>query len=164
MSMMETRSHQIYPVLDAAQIAVAKRFASGGAARFTPGEALFDVGQSNVPAWLILEGSVDITRRDGLNHEQAVVTLSAGHIIGEISQLAGRSTLAAARAGCDGCTAIPFDAPHLRALVIGSADLGELIMRAFILRRVRLIESGNAGSVLIGRPGSADLVRLQGFL
>jgi thioredoxin reductase (NADPH) len=164
MSIMETRSHQIYPVLDVAQIAVAKRFASGGATRFTPGEALFDVGQSNVPAWLILEGGVEITRRDGLNHEQAVVALSAGHIIGEISQLAGRSTLAAARASSDGCTAIPFDAPHLRALVIGSADLGELIMRAFILRRVRLIESGNAGSVLIGRPGSADLVRLQGFL
>jgi thioredoxin reductase (NADPH) len=164
MSLIETRFHQMFPVLDAAQIAVARRFASGEAVRFKPREALFDVGQTNVPAWVILEGSVEITRRDGLNREQAVVTLSAGHIIGEISQLAGRSTLAAGRAGSDGCTAIPFDAPHLRALVIGSADVGELIMRAFILRRVGLIESGNAGSVLIGRPGSADLIRLQGFL
>ena len=164
MSLIETRFHQIYPVLDTAQIAVARRFASGETTRFKPGEALFDIGQANVPAWLILEGSAEITRRDGLNHEQAVVTLSAGHIIGEISQLAGRSTLAAGRAGSDGCTAVPFDAPHLRALVIGSAEIGELIMRAFILRRVALLESGNAGSVLIGRPDSADLVRLQGFL
>jgi hypothetical protein len=35
-----------------------------------------------------------------------------------------------------GCTALPFDAPRLRALLIGSAEIGETIMRAFILRRV----------------------------
>src|SRR5262249_11213447 len=53
---------------------------------------------------------------------------------------------------------------HLRALVIGSADLGEIVMRAFILRRVALLEDGSAGSILVGRPGNAALVRLQGFL
>ena len=37
-------------------------------------------------------------------------------------------------------------------------------MRAFILRRVALIEAGGSGSVLVGQPGAADLVRLQGFL
>jgi thioredoxin reductase (NADPH) len=47
--------------------------------------------------------------------------------------------------------------------VIGSADVGEIIMRAFILRRVGLIGSG-AGSVLIGAAGNAALSRLQGFL
>jgi thioredoxin reductase (NADPH) len=58
--------------------------------------------------------------------------------------------------------AAPFDPAHLRALVIGSADLGEIIMRAFILRRVALIESG--GSVLIGRPGTPEFARLESFL
>jgi thioredoxin reductase (NADPH) len=48
--------------------------------------------------------------------------------------------------------------------MVGSADLGEIIMRAFILRRVRLIEDGSAGSVLVGTPGTADLIRLEGFL
>jgi thioredoxin reductase (NADPH) len=164
MSLIDTRYHQMFPVLEPSQINVAKRFASGDAVRFKPGEALFDVGQKNVPAWLILLGRADITRRDGLNHEQAIVALGAGQITGEISQLAGRGTLAAGRAGPEGCVAVPFDAPHLRALVIGSAEIGELIMRAFILRRVGLIESGGAGSVLIGRPGSSDLTRLEGFL
>jgi thioredoxin reductase (NADPH) len=164
MSLIEMRYHQMFPVLEPSQVQVARRFASGDSKRFAPGEALFDVGQKNIPAWLILQGSADITRRDGLDHEQAIVTLGTGQMTGEISQLAGRGTLAAGRAGPEGCVAIPFDAPHLRALVIGSAEIGELVMRAFILRRVGLIESGGAGSVLIGRPGSSDLTRLEGFL
>jgi thioredoxin reductase (NADPH) len=59
---------------------------------------------------------------------------------------------------------LPFDAAHLRALMVGSADVGEIVMRALILRRVGLIEQGGAGTILIGVPGSADIVRLQGFL
>jgi thioredoxin reductase (NADPH) len=59
--------------------------------------------------------------------------------------------------------ALPFDA-HLRALVVGSAEVGEIVMRAFILRRVGLIDDGGAGAVLVGVPGTADLSRLQDFL
>ncbi len=51
----------------------------------------------------------------------------------------------------------------LRALIIAEADLGERIVRALILRRVGLIESG-AGPVLIGQPDSPDVLRLQTFL
>ena len=47
---------------------------------------------------------------------------------------------------------------------MGSAEIGEIMMRAFILRRVGLIEGGGVGSVLVGQPDSADLVRIEGFL
>ncbi len=152
------------PCSTQSHIATATRFASGEARRFEAGELVFDVGQKDVPAWLVLDGTIDIVRRDGLNHETAIVTHSAGQMSGEITQLAGRTSLAGGRAGPEGATALPFDAAHLRALVIGSADVGETVMRAFILRRVALIEDGGAGSVLVGRPGSPELVRLQGFL
>jgi thioredoxin reductase (NADPH) len=59
---------------------------------------------------------------------------------------------------------VPFDAAHVRALVIGSADIGEIVMRALIVRRAAMIETKGSGSVLIGRPGSAEIVRLEGFL
>ena len=164
MSVIKTRGHQLFPVLDPSQIEMAKRFASGPARDFAPGEIVYDVGERNVPAWLVLKGSIDVVRRDGLNHEAAITSLGPGQFSGEVSQLAGAATLASARAGPEGCTALPFDAAHVRALMIGSAEVGEIMMRAFILRRVGLIEEGGVGSVLVGRPGTPELVRLQGFL
>ncbi len=161
---IETRLHQIFPRLDATQIEVMKRFASGGEHMFQPGETLFDVGQRNSPAWLVLRGSIDVVRRDGLGNQLPIVSHMAGQFSGEISQLAGRASLAAGKAGSGGCLAVPLDAAHLRALIIGSAEVGEIVMRAYILRRVALIEGGTAGSTLLGRANDRDLVRLQGFL
>jgi len=164
MSITETRREQIFPVLDAAQIETAKRFASGPERAFAPGEVVFDVGERNAPAWLVLKGSIDVVRRDGLKRETPITTHHVGQISGEVSQLAGRDTLACGRAGADGCTALPFDAAHIRALMIGSAEVGEIVMRAFILRRVGLIDDGGAGAVLVGIPGTAELSGLQDFL
>src|SRR5262249_31146881 len=154
----------VFPVLDASQIDIAKRFASGSAREFAPDEIVYDIGARNVPAWLVLKGSIAVMRRDGLGHETAITSFGLGQFSGEISQLAGATTLAAARAGPEGCMALPFDAAHVRALMVGSAEVGEIMMRAFILRRVALIEDGGAGAVLVGTPGTPELVRLQGFL
>ena len=164
MTFVETRGDQLFPVLDPAQIDTAKRFASGPARDFAPGEHVYNVGERHTPTWLVLKGAVEVVSRDGLNHEAAITTLKVGQFSGELSQLAGGGTMASGRAGPAGCTVLPFDAPHIRALVVGSAEVGEVVMRAFILRRVGLIQGGSAGSVLIGRPGAPDLVRLQGFL
>ena len=164
MSLITTRAHQLFPVLDAAQIETAKRFASGPATDFAPGQIVFDAGERHAPAWLVLKGSIDVVRRDGLDREAAITSHGAGQFSGEVSQLSGRESLAGGRAGPEGCTALPFDAAHVRALMVGSAEVGEIMMRAFILRRVGLIEDGGAGSVLVGNPGAPDLVRLQGFL
>lgn len=164
MSTIATREHQIFPVLSPAQVAIARRFASGPEARFSPGQTVYAIGAQDAPAWLVLEGSIEVFRRDGLSHEALITTHGAGQLTGEVNQLAGRPSIAAGRAGPAGSTALPFDPAHLRALMIGSADVGEIVMRALILRRVSLIEEGGAGAILIGVPGSPDIVRLQGFL
>ena len=153
MSLLETRRHQLFPVLDAVQTETAKRFASGPARDFAPGEVLFDVGQRDAPAWLVLKGSIDVVRRDGLNREAAITSHCVGQFSGEVNQLARRELLASGRAGAKGCVALPFDAAHVRALMIGSAEVGEIMMRAFILRRVGLIE-GRRGLVSCGRQSS----------
>lgn len=161
---VDDRDHQRFPVLDANQIAAARRFASGAETRFSAGETLYAIGASDVAAWLVLEGTIEVVRRDGLTGEAPVVTHHAGQFSGEVNQLAGRPSIAGGRAGPQGCTALPFDPAHLRALMVGSAEVGEVVMRALILRRVSLIAQGNSGTILIGVPGSADIVRLQGFL
>lgn len=163
MNTLQERHHQMFPVLSAAQVEAASRFASGPARAFALGELLYDIGEQGAPSWLVLAGSVDITRRDGLDREALITTLAQGQFTGEVNQLAGRAAIARGRAGAEGATALPFDAAHLRALMIGSAEIGELVMRALILRRVGLIEEGGAGTIIIGDPQGRDVLRLQGF-
>jgi thioredoxin reductase (NADPH) len=164
MSLVENRGEQLFPVFDAAQMETAKRFAGGPAKTFAPGETIFNVGERHNSAWLVLRGEIVITRRDGLNAEAEIARMTVGQFTGEMSELSGRGTLASGRSGPDGCVALPFDAVHIRALIVGSADLGEILMRAFILRRVGLLQAEGAGSVLIGIPGTPELGRLQNFL
>jgi thioredoxin reductase (NADPH) len=162
--LLEDRKAQLFPTLTPRQRAFAIRFASGAARRFEAGEKVFDVGDRNAGVWLIAEGGIIAMRRDGLGREQLFTTCGPGQFSGEISELGGQASLAAARAGPEGCVAYPFDAVHLRALVIGSAEIGEFMMRAFILRRAALLEGGSVGSVVLGEAGSPDTVRLRGLL
>src|SRR6185369_7124226 len=53
---------------------------------------------------------------------------------------------------------------HLRALLIAEAALGEKMMRALILRRVALIETGTGGPILVGPESHGDVARLSNFL
>lgn len=164
MQTQQTRSHQMFPTLTAPQIETARRFASGGERTFEPGSIVYAIGEVDAPSWLVIDGSLAVFRRQGLNDEVAITTYRAGQFSGDINQLAGRPAIAGGRAGPDGCRAVSLDAAHLRALIIGSADLGEIVMRALILRRVELLENSGAGAILIGASGSPDLLRLQTFL
>ncbi len=159
-----SRHHQMFPALSPAQIETAKHFANGKPHHFEPGETLYKIGDPGAPAWLVLEGSLEMSRNDGLDREAQIITHHRGHFSGEVSQLSGRPTLAGARAGADGCTAVAFDAHHLRALIIGSADIGEVVMRAFILRRVEQLDNKDGGVVLVATPGHARMHALQGWL
>jgi thioredoxin reductase (NADPH) len=157
------RSAQRFPRLRAEQIETVARFADAEPRRFAPSEALYRAGDRCVPAWFLLEGTASLSGRDGLDQDIAIHDLGVGHFTGELHQLGDRPALASAVAGSEGCVALPLDAVRLRALIVGSAELGELIMRALILRRVGLLERG-VGPVLLGRAGSADILRLQAFL
>ena len=157
------RSAQRFPRLTPAQLEVVKLFASEPPREFAPGALMSQVGDRSVPAWFLLKGAVEIIGRDGLDQQETLQRLSEGQFTGELHQLSGRPALAGIVAGPEGCTVIALNAEQLRALMVGSAELGELVMRAFILRRVGLLERG-VGPVLLGRAGSAELLRLQTFL
>jgi thioredoxin reductase (NADPH) len=161
-TLIERRRDQMFPVLNPAQIGVARRF--GGEPRcFRPAEIVFELGQIGAPAYLVQSGSIEVVRRDPLGHTSAITTHGPGELTGEISQLAGGSSLAQGRAGPQGAQAVPFESAQLRTLLVSTAEIGEAIMRAFILRRVFLIETG-AGLVLLGTGSTPDSLRLQNFL
>jgi len=163
---METnsRDYQRFPTLTSLQIEIAQRFASGGPMSLGPGESIFAVGERNAPALLVLEGQVDAYRHDGFKGDHGLASHRTGQFSGEINQLSGRPALAGLRAGPEGCTFLSFDAAHLRSLIIGSAEVGETIMRAYILRRVAYLDAGLGGSILLGTRSDPSLIRLQGFL
>ena len=112
---------------------------------------------------IILAGEVQITQRDQSGRREPIVTHGPGAFMGELAQLSGRPALVDAYA--QGPVEALIIAPErLRALLIAEAELGERIMRALILRRVGLIQTGAGGPVIVGHAESGDVLRLEGFL
>ena len=158
---LSTRRHQMFPVLSDTEIARISRF--GTVRNYARGERMFAAGQPGQGMFVVLKGIVSINQRDGLGHVQHIVREGPGKFLAEVGQLTGRPALVDGDAEED-VEALLIPPAQLRALLIAEADLGERIVRALILRRVALIESGASGPVLIGRPDSADVLRLQNFL
>ncbi len=160
-SIIDTRRHQMFPVLESADIERVRRF---GKVRFyRAGEALVQVGNVGPGLTIILTGRVDITQHDESGHRRHIVTHGPGSFMGELAKLAGRPALVDAHAQ-DEVEALIIPPERLRALLIGEAELGERVMRALILRRVGLLETGAGGPVIVGLPQNGDVLRLEGFL
>lgn len=153
-------STQTFPVLTEAQI---KRASAFGAVRtVTSGEILFRPGDAHVPFFVLLSGTLEIVQPD-LNGERPVITHNPMGFTGELSMISGQRCLVLARVGEPGeFLEIPPDG--LRALVARDAELSEIIMRAFILRRLALITNHFGNVILMGSRHSANTLRLQEFL
>jgi thioredoxin reductase (NADPH) len=158
---LELRREQMFPQLGTAEIERLRRF--GTVKTWRAGEYLFEAGKTGPGMFVLLRGRVSITRKNALSKDEAIVEHGPGQFMAEVGQLSGRPSLVDGRAVVD-VEALLIEPASLRALVIAEAELGERVMRALILRRVGLIETGAGGPVLIGNPGNADMLRLQGFL
>jgi thioredoxin reductase (NADPH) len=154
------RQHQIMPVLEPEDVYRLERY--GDVRTFADGEALFLTGTSGGGLVVIISGRIKVTQRDGLGHVTPIVEMGQYQFVGEVAQLTGSPALA------DGHAVGPVEAliikpEQLRAVIIAEVALGEMIMRALILRRVKLLESGAGGPIFIGPP-SANLMQLQNFM
>src|SRR5579871_5632586 len=154
------RYEETFPTLSAPEIERLRRY--GSVRGFARGEKLFSTGQIGSGLFVILMGTVAVSEHDGLGHVTPIAEQGARQFIGEAGQLGRRAALVDAVAE-DEVEALLILPDQIRAMLIGEAELGEKIMRAFILRRVALIAEG-VGVTLIGSPGSADMMRLQNFL
>lgn len=160
-SVLETRREQMFPVLTQADIDRLCRF--GESKLYEKGKRVLKTGEVAPGLILILSGKVEITQGYGTDHREIIVTHQQGEFVGELAQLSARPSLVNAEA-LEHVQALVIPSTRLRDLLVQEADLGERIMRALILRRVGLLESGVSGPIIIGRANQADVLRLQVFL
>ena len=159
-SALADRAEQMFPALDAGQIERIARL--GEHLTFADGDYLCEQGKKGPGFFVLLSGWVRITSRDAAGADILVVEQGPGQFLAETGQLAGRPALVDGRA-TGAVEALLLTLEALRQLLIVDAAIGELVMRALILRRVALIESGAGGPILIGTTGMPDLVRLESF-
>jgi thioredoxin reductase (NADPH) len=128
----------------------------------TAGDVLFSPGDTNVPFFVLLSGAMDIVQPDFAG-ERLVATHDAGGFTGEMTMITGHRCLALGRVTKPG-EFLELSAADLRSLIAKDAELSEIFMGAFILRRLELIRRGQGNVVLLGSRYSAHTLRLREFL
>ncbi|WP_404286728.1 FAD-dependent oxidoreductase [Microvirga sp. RSM25] len=155
------RRDQMFPILPPDDIARMRRF--GEAATFAAGERVVRAGDVAPGLIVIVSGQVEVSEDGGGDRHETIVVHGPGSFAGELAQLSDRPSLVTAEA-IEPVEAFVIPSRRLRDLMVQEANLGERVMRALILRRVGLLESGGIGPIIIGHQNSGDLLRLQGFL
>jgi thioredoxin reductase (NADPH) len=155
------RYDETFPALTAKEIERLRRF--GSLRKYADGEKLFETGKPGQGMFVVLSGHVAITQHDGMGHVAPVVDQGPGQFLAEVGQLSDRATLVDGVAEGEVETLL-IPPAGIRSLMVAEAELGARIMRALILRRVSLIQSGAGGPAIVGPANSADVIRLQGFL
>jgi thioredoxin reductase (NADPH) len=156
----QERREQMFPTLSDAQLERLTLHAEHRSVR--AGEILFEQGEFSQGIFVILSGTLEVVRPT-LAGEELVVVHKPGEFTGEINVLSGRRALVRGRMREAGET-LHLNDESLRRVVQGDTELSDIFMRAFILRRVGLLASGQGDATLIGSSHSADTLRLREFL
>src|SRR5437868_11716274 len=150
----------MFPRFSAAQI---ERLRSLGECRHvTAGTIVFEQGDATPNFNVVISGSLEIVQPvDG--REEPITVHSPGEFTGETNMLSGRRTLVRCRAREDSQLLV-MTPETLRKVVQTDPELSEILLRAFILRRVALIAQSRGEAVLIGSSHSAATLRIREFL
>jgi thioredoxin reductase (NADPH) len=158
---MESRRHQMFPILEAQDIARLRRF--GDVRNFPAGTVIVKAGEISPGLVFVLQGRIAVTQGGEYGRREPIVEHGPGSFSGELAQLSDRPALVDAIAST-AVEALVVPPPRLRDVLVQEAELGERIMRALILRRIGLLEAKESGPIIIGAVGSSDVVRLEVFL
>lgn len=151
---------QTFPVLTPEQI---KRIRPGNKARSVkPGEILFDSDDTEMSLFVVLSGGMEVVQSD-LTGERNIATHGPGQFTGEMTMVSGQRSLTRGRVTEAG-EFLEVSADNLRALIASDSELSEIFMRAFILRRLALINRGYGNLILMGSRHCANTLRLREFL
>ncbi len=150
----------MFPTLEDAQVARLRAF--GEERQVQAGEILFEQGDTSHGVFVVLEGSIEIVDVSS-SSESVLRTVKPGDFTGEVNLLSGRRSLVRGRAS-ETSSLLEISRPNLRRLFETDSALGEIFLRAFLLRRSYLIGHQVGDALLIGSNHSSDTLRLREFL
>lgn len=154
------RREQLFPTLTQSQIA---RIAAAGKRRpITAGEMLIKQGEVAAGLFVLVSGEIEIIQPSPQG-DVLITSHTPGSFTGELNMLSGRRALVCGKVSKDG-EVIELDRHSLQQLVQTDVELSEIIMRAFILRRLELIAQGIGDAVLVGSSHSPGTLRIKEFL
>jgi thioredoxin reductase (NADPH) len=153
------RSAQMFPHLTAVQLA--RLSTHGRKIPIHKGQILAEPGD-RLPMYVVLSGSIEILQPT-LSGETLLVVHTPGSFTGDVGTLRGSSAVVRMRVREAG-EVLAIDEAHLRAIFQTDAELSELFMRAYILRRATLISTQSSDVILVGSTRSSGTLRLQQFL
>jgi thioredoxin reductase (NADPH) len=150
---------QLFPTLTPEQI---RRIAEHGRIRkVDKGEVLNDFGKTNLNFYVVTGGTLKLLRPG--DKSETLALIQPGMFTGEVNMLSGRRGLVQLRA--DGPSeVIELDRTNLLSLVQTDSELSDILMRAFIYRRVELIRQEVSDAVLMGSNYCSETLRIKQFL
>lgn len=155
------RAHEAFPTLTEEQIERAGRF--GEIEDLPAGTVLFERGEQTVEFFVILEGCIEIYDRQRDGTDDTITVHRKHQFTGELDLFNDRKILVSGRMGEDG-RVVRVSRPRFRELIAAEPDIGDIVMRAFILRRLGILERNFGGAIVVGRHGDADTLRVRRFL
>src|SRR5271166_886731 len=151
-----------FPLLTAAQIDRLRPI--GKVRQVHTGEILFEPGDSEMSCFVILSGALDIIPPCPKQaQQQTLVTHVPGSFTGEFAMISGQRSMMRGQVKEEG-EFLEIPAAEFRAFAAKDPELGDIFMRAFILRRMALVQEGIGNVGVLGSRYSADTLRLREFL
>jgi thioredoxin reductase (NADPH) len=155
-----SRVEHLFPTLTPAQVA---RVAPHGQLRqLEHGEVLIEPGGPNTRFFVVTKGSLEVVGNRG-NGDEVVTVHRSGQFTGDVGTLSGRRALVRVQAG-EPTEVIELDREYLLALVQADSELSEILMRAFVLRRMELIRNNVGDVVLLGSRHCSGTLGIKEFL
>ena len=154
------RQAEAFPTLSSAQIDRIRPYGTARAVR--AGEILFEPGEPGMPCFVVLSGKLEIVMTK-LSGEYVLVSYGPGGFSGELVMISGARSMSRGRVAEPG-EFLEVSADALRSLIAKDAELSDLFMRAFIQRRLALINEGLSNVIILGSRHSANTLRLREFL
>ena len=148
-----------FPTLTPAQMA---RMESHGRRRTTrSGDVLCEAGDRDTSLFLVLAGEVQVVRPEP--GETLIANYRPRQFSGECTVVTGRPAIFRVRVSEPG-EVIELDRGQLLSLVQDDAELSEILLGAFLQRRLGLVAEGLGDVVVLGSPHDAGTLQVRQFL